>query len=673
MQLAAKSQGAEISPDPRFDHSSRRLGGPAQAADAKELGRAVQGGRSVVELLSPTIKSTDVAEVTYESPLKDSKTQGSVTAKKGGSRKQRRSEQGSNSGPLSFLLTTMPEITDIGFRRPLRFMRDTFRLPKPMASNTASPVSRAKSMERAESTPNAAYPIQKTKSLEAKAASSQRRGGALQDSTLPPTLATDMVKTGGGRPASAGFSAAFTAPAKDPSPPAAEEESRLQELVDRGPLKRSPAKRQGSSDWLYSTMPAATSLRMPDNIHMLHTTANRTTLSTATPGTEIPFDLPQVWEEQQTQEGCSMCKSCFELCESKSCILFGSSNYTFPDHAMHQTIVALKPILTMRSLRWTRGKYNDCADPVRYEEPIPKQAERYSPTEQPASLDPGSLPPLSHPAQAEASSSTQSDLEQRRSRLKELLSSEALKSPRDLIGPGRPASQGKPRTAQRALFQGPSKTSHIHPSPRGRSLFSGRLTEGEDTRPALPSAIMTEPLSHAPTGRSNEQLPNEPSLYSQGGVSVEALARESLISSTKTEPLPGSSIGRSLGTEGSRHPLVQHISPVSQPKSWTSISLPPSARSSSLRTSNSLPEPSAQPFLSQLSSGASSSAVKGSIKEALASGLGRESLEAGLFEGQIGRSGVEGVGVLSKEDGGSYAGRVRRLQPHTRPCSFAAP
>ena len=145
---------------------------------------------------------------------------------------------------MSFLLTTMPEITDIGFRGGINFVKKLSR-----GSLSEQPRLKKASVPRQAAQPAAADP------------------GTCNHQKQPEQPQERRVRK--------------ERPVKKSSGPSADAQDRasLQALLDKGPLKRSPLadKRlpaQGN-DWLYATMPVVSTQRSPPNLHVLSTSARK--------------------------------------------------------------------------------------------------------------------------------------------------------------------------------------------------------------------------------------------------------------------------------------------------------------------------------------------------------------------------------------------------------------
>ena len=220
---------SEIQPLPEADSRT-------QPEELWQEGGQPSKASQVIEKQPPKRESGRLSEAFSPPEGKPART----SAKTGQSQKAAKKHRAASSQAMSFLLTTMPEITDIGFRGGINFVKKLSR-----GSLSERPRHRSDSMPR-QAQPAPFHPA--TQSYHEQPQETRSRGEK---------------------------------PKKESSQATADAQDRasLQALLDKGPLKRSPLsdKRQPvrSNDWLYATMPVVSAPRSPANLHVLKTSPSK--------------------------------------------------------------------------------------------------------------------------------------------------------------------------------------------------------------------------------------------------------------------------------------------------------------------------------------------------------------------------------------------------------------
>lgn len=183
----------------------------------------------------------------------------------GGKPRRRKEQAGSRGRSLSSLLTSMPEITDIGFKSGLRFVRKLSR----GNTHTALPAEAAEPLAKREDLAS-----EKAEVPKARAASI----GSAEHKPAAERLVVERPEKRREKPTLASLIASRQ-PADEKAAVLPGEAFRSQVLADRGPLRRSAGPETiqplRSSDWLYATMPSSGSGKLPMGLDLMPSPANR--------------------------------------------------------------------------------------------------------------------------------------------------------------------------------------------------------------------------------------------------------------------------------------------------------------------------------------------------------------------------------------------------------------
>lgn len=223
--------------------------------------------------------------------------------------------------------------------------------------------------------------------------------------------------------------------------------------------------------------------------------------------------------------------------------------------------------------------------------------------------------------------------------------------------------------------------------------------KAEKPRPvqrALFKAMDSSTLGIKPVEEKQPVAPVEPASAS---VQQSTDNRQALLSIPTVEPSSQRTAGEAVASaeekEHPRHPLMQHISPAKPVTNWRSHSLPPAkiTQPPSRPRCTSLPEHPARLFMQGQPQEPLPEAARTTEKQAVRSlntaseklaetitieeqkdSVGTQWWGSGKYEGQVGDRYAEGRGVLTKKQGGSYAGKVwfslEELQSPLRALEF---